>query len=72
MKKNSKITLRFLIKRCTLPYLGICHYKILMYATISVDRTPKGGDSRNFVIDLQRVLIDLLKVLQLVRDKTGI
>lgn len=43
-----------------------------MYATISVDRTPKGGDSRNFVIDLQRVLIDLLKVLQLVRDKTGI
>ena len=40
-----------------------------MYATIFVDRTQKGDDSRSFVKELQRILNDLLQVLQLVGTK---
>lgn len=78
-KKDSKITLKFLTKRYILTYTVIYNYSILMYITNFIARTKRSDYSRNYYhhfenekISTQRILIDLLKVLQLVRDKTGI
>lgn len=78
-KKDSKITLKFLTKRYTLTYTVIYNYSILIYITNFIARTKRSDYSRDYYhhfvnekTSTQRILIDLLKVLQLVRDKTGI